>query len=51
MIADMINNKKVNPIVAELFIKGRKWNIPVVFITKSYFKVPKDIRLNSAHFL
>ena len=50
MIADMINNKKLNPIVTELFIRGRKLNISVVFITQSYFKVPKDVRLNSTHF-
>ena len=50
MIADMINNKKLNPIVTELFIRGRKLNISIVFITQSYFKVPKDIRLNSTHF-
>ena len=46
----MINNKKLNPIVTELFIRGRKLNIYIVFITQSYFKVPKDIRLNSTHF-
>ena len=40
MIADMINNKKLNPIVTELFIRGRKLNISIVFITQSYFKVP-----------
>ena len=51
MIADMINNKKLNPIVTELFIRGRKLNISIVFITQSYFKVPKDARLNSTHFL
>ena len=50
MIADMINNSKLNPIVTELFIRGRKLNISIVFITKSYFKVPKDVRLNSTHF-
>ena len=50
MIADMINNNKLNPIVTELFIRGRKLNIFVVFITQSYFKVPKDVRLNSTHF-
>ena len=50
MIADMINNKKLNPIVTELFVRGRKINIPIVFITQSYFKVPKDVRLNSTHF-
>ena len=51
MIADMINNNKLNPIVTELFIKGRKLNISIVFIMQSYFKVPKDVRLNSTHFL
>ena len=50
MIADMINNKKLNSIVTELFIRGRKLNISLVFITKSYFKVPKDVRLNITHF-
>ena len=50
MIADMINNKKVNSIVTDLFIRGRKLNISLVFITQSYFKVPKDVRLNSTHF-
>ena len=46
----MINNKKLNSIVTELFIRGRKLNVSVVFITKYYFKVPKDVRLNSTHF-
>ena len=50
MIADMINNKKLDSIVTELFIRGRKRNISIVFITQSYFKVPKDVRLNSTHF-
>ena len=50
MIADMINNKKVNSMITELFIRGRKLNISLVFITQSYFKVPKDVRLNSTHF-
>ena len=50
MIADMISNNKLNPIVTELLIRGRKLNISVVFITQSYFKVPKDVRLNSTHF-
>ena len=44
MIADMINNNKLNPIVTELFIRERKLNISIVFITQSYFKVPKDVR-------
>ena len=50
MIADMVNTKKLNPIVTELFISGRKINISIFFITQSYFKVPKDVRLNSTHF-
>ena len=49
MIADMIN-KKLNSIVTKLFIRGRKLNISLVFITQSYFKVPKDVRLNTTHF-
>ena len=44
-VADMINNKKLNPVVTELFIRGRKLNISIVFITQSYFKVSKDVRL------
>ena len=50
MTADMINNDKLNPIVTELFIRGRKRNISIAFIIQSYFKVPKDVRLNSTHF-
>ena len=50
MIADMINKKKLDSIVTELFIRSRKLNISIVFITQSYFKVPKDVRLNSTHF-
>ena len=50
MIADKINNKKPNPIVTKLFIRGRKLNISLVFITQSYFKVPKDVRLNTTSF-
>ena len=49
MIADMINNKKLNSIVTELFVGGRKLNISLVFITQSYFKVPKDVRINTTH--
>ena len=51
MIADMIQIKKLNSMVTELFIRGRKLNVSLVFITQSYFKVPKDIRLNTTHFL
>ena len=49
MIADMIQNKKLNSITTE-FIRGRKLNISLVFTTQSYFKVPKDVRLNTTHF-
>ena len=49
MITDVINNKKLDSIVTELFIRGRKLKISV-FITQSYFKVPKDIRINTTHF-
>ena len=50
-IADMIHNKKLNSIVTQLFIRGRKLNISLVFITQSYFKVPNDLRLNTTQFL
>ena len=50
MIADMIHNKKLNSIVTELFIRGRKLNISLDFITQSCFKAPKDVRLNATHF-
>ena len=50
MIADMINSKKLNSIVTELFIRERKINVSLVFITQLYFKVPKDVRLNTTHF-
>ena len=50
MITDMINNKKLNSVVTELFIRGRKLNISLVFITHSYFSVPKNVRLNITHF-
>ena len=49
MMADMINNKKLNPMVTELFITGRKLNIFIAFVTQSYFRIPKDVRLNPIH--
>ena len=49
MIAVMINNKKLKSTVTELFIRGRKLNISLVFITQSYFKAPKDVRQNFTH--
>ena len=50
MIADMLCNKKHNPIVTELFIRGIRLNICLVFITQSYFAVQKNSRLNSMHY-
>ena len=50
MSVDMLSNKNINPIVTELFIKGRKLNISLVFITQAYFTVLKSIRLNSTHY-
>ena len=50
MNANMIRNKKLNLIITELFIRCRKLNISLVFISQSYFKVPKDVRNNSTHF-
>ena len=51
MIADMHNNEKLNKTVNELFIRERKLNISLAFITQLFFKVPKDVRLNITHFL
>ena len=50
IIVDIIHNKKLNSVVTELFIRGRKLNISIVFITQSYFRVPKDARNNTTHF-
>ena len=50
MIADMLSNKILNPVVTELFIRGTKLNIFLVFITQSYFAVTKNIGLNSTLF-
>ena len=50
IIADMECNNKLRPIITELFLRGRKLNISLVFISQSYFKVPKTIRLNATHY-
>ena len=50
MVADMTSKKKINSIVTEFFMRGRKLNILLVFIKQSYFKVPKDDRLKSMHY-
>ena len=47
MIADMLSNEKLNSVVTEFFIRGRKLNLSLVFIKRSYFKVPKHVRLNT----
>ena len=51
MIADIMANKKFQAIIKELFIRCRKLNISLAFITQSYFSVPQDVRLNSTHYL
>ena len=50
IVADMISNKKPNPVVVELSIRHKKLNISIAFIKQSYFKVPKEVRLNTTHF-
>ena len=51
MIGDIMTNKKFQVIIKELFIRCRKLNISLAFITQSYFKTPKEVRLNSTHYL
>ena len=51
MIADIMTNKEFKAIIKELFIRCRKLNISHVFVTQSYFSIPKDVRLNSTHYL
>ena len=51
MIADIMTNKRFQTIIKELFIRCSKLNISLVFITQSYFSVPKDVRLNTTHFI
>ena len=51
MIADIMTNKKFQAIIKELFIRCRKLTISLIFITQSYFSVPKEVRLNSTHYL
>ena len=51
MIADIMTNKRFQSIIKELFIRCRKLNISIAFITQSYFSVPKDVRLNSTYYL
>ena len=51
MIADIVTSKEYKAIIKELFIRCRKLNISLVFITQSYFRTPKDARLNSTHYL
>ena len=51
MIANIMTNKKFQSIIKELFVRCRKLNVSLVFITQSYFSFPKDVRLNSTHYL
>ena len=51
MIADIMTNKKFQSLIKDMFIRCRKLNISLVFITQFYFSVPKDVRLNSTHYL
>ena len=51
MIPDIMTNKKFQVIIKKLFIRCRKLNISLAFITQSYFSAPKDLRLNSTHYL
>ena len=51
MIADIMTNRRFQAIIKELFIRCRKLNISLAFITQSYFSVPKDVKLNSAQYL
>ena len=51
MIADIMTNKKFQAIIKELFIRCKKQNISLVFISQSYFSVRKDVRFNSTHYL
>ena len=51
MVSDIMSNKKFQTIIKELFLRRKKLNISIVFITQSYFSVPKYVRLNSTHHL
>ena len=50
MIDEILSNKKLSPVVTELFIRGRKMKIYIVFITQTYFAVPKNVKLNSTYY-
>ena len=51
MIADIMRSEKFKAVIKELFIRCRKLNISIVFITQSYFRIPKDTKLNSTHYI
>ena len=51
MIADIMTNNRFEAIIKEMFIRCRKLNISLIFITQSYFSVPKDVKLNATHYL
>ena len=50
MIAHVINSKEINPVIIKFFIRHRNLSISIVFIEQQYFKVPKEVRLNTTHF-
>ena len=50
MVVDIVTNKIFQAVIKELFIRFRKLNISLLFITQSYFSVPRDVRLNSIHY-
>ena len=49
MIVDMLSSEKLNPIVAQLFIRGRKLNVSLIFMRQSYFAIPQSLRLSSRY--
>ena len=51
MISHVISDKKSQQILKDLFIRFRKLNISLCYLTKSYFSVPKDVRLNCTHYI
>ena len=51
VLTDLLSNRKLNPVVTELFVRWRKWNISLVFTAQSCFALQKNIRLSFTHYL
>ena len=51
MISHVMSDKKAQQVLTDLFIRCRKLNISLCFLTQSYFSVPKDVRLNCTHYI